>query len=153
MQDICRICNQEKEIFISGICKDCFDQTNASFNKNNPYSKIHVIKCNKHGIFMGGSWNAACPNCIEEKRNVKCDNCNTLFRSNKRFDHIFDSINICNNCFNILPGKGNNIKRCKFHGFYRGISGNDLCPDCYCKEVRCNNQNCNKLLDFKIKKR
>lgn len=146
----CRICNIKKKIYISGICKQCFNHYPSSFDKNNPYNKIHIINCNKHGLFMGGSWNALCPDCLEDKKYVNCIICNKKFKTEKSLKHINDSINICNKCFDNLCGNGNNIKNCNIHGYYKSVGTTDKCPKCYCKEVYCSNPNCKKLLNFKI---
>lgn len=147
---MCILCDDIEIPFISGICKKCFDLYPSSFDKNNPYKKIFIIKCNKHGVFLGGSWNASCPSCNEEKRYTECKICKNIFRSEKRLDHIFDSINICDNCFSKLKGEGNKLSNCEIHGLYK-VKSSENCPSCYNKMVYCNNPECKKELNFKIK--
>lgn len=72
---MCRLCNNN-ENFTHNICKNCYDKTPSTFNKNDISYRIYILHCNLNYLYMSNSSNTLCPICY--KKQVYCKTCNKL---------------------------------------------------------------------------
>ena len=84
-----------------------------------------LLKCEKHGYYLGGNQLVKCPKCINKI--FKCEICSINFK-----DYIHNKFHICEKCESGLQGeKTGFIKYCENCGVYYKAKHNfEVCPEC-----------------------
>lgn len=76
----CRICDKEViQIYIKGICKDCWDNTPSTFNKDDINSipkKLYTLTCKENHIYFTNTSNTSCPICYSI--DIFCKECGKM---------------------------------------------------------------------------
>lgn len=150
----CRICNKEKEL-IKGICQDCLESRNKTFDLDNIPKIIYLLNCPKDGIYLGNSSTNNCPVCRKSFK-FKCEKCGNYKSSPNKicgscgFNPIIYTCKICgkilkenesfcieciestNKTFNLdnIP-KIIYLLHCPKDGIYLAKHNRNSCPICH----------------------
>lgn len=110
------------------ICEECYNNINKT-----AVPKM-LLKCDKHGWYLGGCKNALCPICNDEIRTVNCDICgNEFYCTDSHIQRIKNhTMNlVCDSCFEKLPGNGCHVRKCSScNKFFKAGHNFVKCPIC-----------------------